>query len=63
MIAKFRYHSEKLCIAKFRKDCEIFSMVEKFSHSLQNFLYAIAKILMSSIPSFINSASIASFPT
>ena len=30
MIAKFRYHSEKLCIAKFRRDCEIFAMVVKF---------------------------------
>ena len=37
MIAKFRYHSEKLCIAKFRKDCEIFAMVVKFSQSLRNF--------------------------
>ena len=26
MVAKFRYHSEKLCIAKFRRDCEIFAM-------------------------------------
>ena len=34
---KFRYHSEKLCIAKFRRDCEIFAMVEKFSQSLRNF--------------------------
>ena len=31
MIAKFCYHSEKLCIAKFRRDCEIFAMVAKFS--------------------------------
>ena len=31
MIAKFRYHSEKMCIAKFHRDCEIFAMVAKFS--------------------------------
>ena len=37
MIAKFRYHSEKLCIAKFRRDCEIFVTVAKFSQSLRNF--------------------------
>ena len=39
MIAKFRYHSEKLCITKFRRDCEIFAMVAKFSQGLRNFRY------------------------
>ena len=29
MIAKFRYHSEKMCIAKFRRDCKIFAMHSK----------------------------------
>ena len=62
MIAKFRYHSEKLCIAKFRRDCEIFSMVAKFSQSLRNFHNAIAKILHSCIPPAFSSASISSIP-
>ena len=39
MIVKFCYHSEKMCIAKFRRDCEIFAMVEKISQSLRNFRY------------------------
>ena len=30
MIAKFRSHTEKLCIAKFRRDCEIFAILVKF---------------------------------
>ena len=62
MIAKFRYHSEKMCIAKFRRDCEIFAMVAKFSQSLRNFRNAIAKILHSSIPPAFSSASISSIP-
>ena len=37
-------------------------MVAKFSQSLRNFLYAIAKILNSCIASCINSASISSVP-
>ena len=62
MIAKFRYHREKLCIEKIRRDCEIFAMVAKFSQSLRNFRNAIAKILHSCIASFISSASISSVP-
>ena len=62
MIVKFRYHSEKLCIEKFRRDCEIFSMVAKFSQSLRNFRNAIAKILHSCIPPAFSSASISSIP-
>ena len=31
MHSNFLYDSEKLCIAKFRRDCEIFAMVAKFS--------------------------------
>ena len=37
-------------------------MVEKFSQSLRNFRYAIAKILLSCIASCINSVSISSVP-
>ena len=62
MIAKFRYHSEKMCIAKFRRDCEIFAMVAKFSQSLRNFRNAIAKILHSSIPPTFSSTSISLIP-
>ena len=62
MIAKFRYHREKLCIAKFRRDCEIFVMVAKFSQSLRTFRIAIAKILHSCIPPAFSSASISSIP-
>ena len=51
MIAKFRYHSEKLCIAKFRRDCEIFATIAKFSQSLRNFCYAIAKFQPPALPS------------
>ena len=50
MIAKFRYHSEKLCIAKFRRDCEIFAMVVKFSQSLRNFGNAIEKSCIPPLP-------------
>ena len=39
--------AKKMCTAKFRRDCEIFAMVAKFSQSLQNFRYVIAKILHS----------------
>ena len=60
MIAKFRYHREKLCIAKFRWNCEIFAMVVKFLHSLRNFRNAIPKILHSSIPPAFSSTSISS---
>ena len=49
-------------IVKFRRDCEIFAMVVKFSQSLQNFRNAIAKILHSSIPPAFSSASISSIP-
>ena len=62
MIAKFRYDSEKICIEKFRRDCETFAMVAKFSQSLRNFRNAIAKILHSSIPAAFSSASISSIP-
>ena len=62
MIAKFRYHSEKMCIEKFHMDCEIFAMVAKFSQSLRNFRNAIAKILHSSIPPAFSLASISSIP-
>ena len=62
MVANFRYHSENMAIAKFRLDCEIFAMVAKFSQSLRNFRYTIAKILNSCIASCINSASISSAP-
>ena len=56
MIAKFLYHSEKLCITKFCRDCEIFAMVAKFSqcHSENPALSCIA-------PAF-SSASISSIP-
>ena len=62
MIAKFRYHSEKLCIAKFRRDCEMFAMVARFSQSLRNFRNAIEKILHSCIPPTFSSASISLIP-
>ena len=60
MIAKFRYHSEKMCIAKisqglrhFRYGCEIFTILAKFSH-------CIAKILLP--PALPPAASISSIP-
>ena len=62
MHSELRYDSEKMCIAKFRRDCEIFAMVTKFSQSLRNFRNAIAKILYSSIPPAFSSASISSIP-
>ena len=62
MIAKFSYHSEKLCIAKFRRDCGILAMVAKFLQSLRNFCNTIAKILHSYIPPAFSSASISSIP-
>ena len=49
MIAKFRYHSEKLCIAKFRRDCEIFAMHSEKSSTLLH-------------PPAFSSASISSIP-
>ena len=56
MIAKFRYHSEKMCIAKFRRDCEIFAIPAKFSqcHSKNP--------TFSCIPPAFSSASISSIP-
>ena len=69
MIAKFRFHSEKLCIAKFRRDCEIFAMVAKFLQSLQNFHNPCEIFTMHSenpalfcIPPAFSSASISSIP-
>ena len=61
MIAK-HYHSEKLCIAKFRRDCEIFAMVVKFSqfHSenpaISCILPAFSSASISSIPPDISSS-------
>ena len=37
MHSNFRYDSEKQCIAKFRRDCEIFAMVAKFFSILAKF--------------------------
>ena len=56
MIAKFRYHSEKLCIAKFRRDCENFAILAKFSQCIaKNPAY-------SCIPLVFSLASISSIP-
>ena len=60
MIANIRYHSEKMCIAKFRKDCEFFVMVAKFSQSLRNFRNASENPALSCIPPAFSSASISS---
>ena len=69
LIAKFLYHSEKLCIAKFRRDCEIFVMVVKFSQSLRNFCNPCKIFAMHSEksctllhPPALSSASISSIP-
>ena len=69
IITKFCYHSEKICIAKFRRDCEIFAMVAKFSLWLRNFhnpckIFAMhsEKFAHSCIPPVFSSASISSIP-
>ena len=72
MIAKFRYHSQKMCIAKFRRDCEIFAMVAKFSLWLRNFrnpceIFAMhsenpAFLAFPALPPASSSASISSIP-
>ena len=56
MIANFRYHSEKLCIAKFRRDGEIFAMVAKLSQCIAK------NPAHSCIPPIFSSASISSIP-
>ena len=54
MIAKFHYHSEKLCIEKFCRDCEIFSMHSEKSSTLLH-PPAFSSAFISSIPLDISS--------
>ena len=56
MIANFRYHREKLCKVKFRRDYEIFAMVVKFSQCHNE------NPSFSCIPLAFSSTSISSIP-
>ena len=63
MIAEFRYHREKLCIAKFRRDCEIFAMVAEIFAILAKFSQCHSQNpTLSCIPPAFSSASISSIP-
>ena len=60
MIANFRYDSEKLCIEKFRRDCEIFAMVRNFRNPCEIFAMHSENPAHSCIPPVFSSASISS---
>ena len=62
MIEKFRYHSEKMCIAKFRRDCEISLWLRNFRNPCKIFTMHSENPAFHALPPASSSASISSIP-